>query len=185
VVYGGGLIVFTFLLLAMNLLEHKNIILGSKSPRRVRLLREMGFEFRQESLDIDESFPSDLNPSEVAENIAKKKAEAFHQPKDNELIITADTIVLYGEKILGKPGVCIRSKDKEFSFTDSSMVKFSNISLDAINYYMRHQAPLDKAGSYGIQEWIGHNFIEKIEGSYTNIMGLPTEKLFRALQKFG
>jgi len=191
----------------MNHLESHQIILGSKSPRRSKLLREMGFTFRVESRSVEETYPSLLDVKMVAEYLAVKKSSVFKPSEESkQLIITADTIVIYSDKILGKPkdleeakyflkllsnsshkvhtGVSILTAKKHITFTDSSTVYFSHLSNEAIDFYLKVQPPLDKAGAYGIQDWIGHNFIEKIEGSYTNIMGLPTEKLFQNLQRF-
>lgn len=191
----------------MNLLKKYNIVLASKSPRRSKLLREMGFSFKVMTMDVEESFPDDILSEDVPEYLAIKKASPFTGTlADNQLVITADTIVIFENKILGKPkdlieakktlqtlsgkshlvisGVQLMSSSKTQSFSDSSIVHFSEIPDEAIDYYLEIEPPLDKAGSYGIQGWIGHNFIDRIEGSYTNIMGLPTEKLFKALSSF-
>jgi len=188
----------------MNIFNKFEIILASKSPRRSKLLQEMGFTFEVQTLDVEESYPDDLASERVPEFLAIKKAQPFKgKLTGNQLVITSDTIVIFENEILGKPvdkaeakrtlqrlsgnshivisGVHIMTATKEVSFSDSSLVHFSEIPEDAIDYYLSIEPPLDKAGSYGIQGWIGHNYIDKIEGSYTNIMGLPTEKLFKAL----
>ncbi len=185
----------------------KKIILGSQSPRRKYLLKEMGFEFEVIIKEIDESFPSDMETKQVAEFIARNKAAAFKEIlEDDMLVITADTVVVHDGDILGKPksfaeakemisrlsndthqvysGVCINSLEKKISFSDVSEVKISSISEKEMDYYIKNFSPLDKAGAYGIQEWFGHNKVQKIIGSYTNIMGLPTSKLYDQLISF-
>ncbi len=185
----------------------KKIILASQSPRRKWLLEEMGFQFEVQIKDVDESFPEDLNTKEVAEFIAKKKAAAFEdQLTDENIVITADTVVLHQNTILGKPktfaeaeemlnklsddehlvitGVCVMSKEKMISFSDESTVLINKISIKEMKHYIEHFSPLDKAGAYGIQEWFGHNKVASIVGSYTNIMGLPTAKLYEILIHF-
>ncbi len=187
--------------------QFDNLILASQSPRRHKLLKEMGFEFEIMSIDVDESYPKHLPSLEVAEYISKKKAEQYTEHiKPGTTLITADSVVILGEKILGKPkdmgqakeyleslsdtfhvvvtGVCICSVEKQISFSDVSKVFLNPISDEEIHFYLENYKPLDKAGAYGIQEWFGHNKIEKIEGSYTNIMGLPTGKLYDALMSF-
>jgi len=186
---------------------NKKIILASQSPRRKWLLEGMGFEFEIQIKDVDESFPDTLESDLVAEYIAKKKADAFKDAlTEDNIVITADTVVIHGKTILGKPksfaeaeemlellsddehyvitGVCIMSKNKLVSFSDKSLVRIGAISKVEMDYYINNFSPLDKAGAYGIQEWFGHNKVVSIEGSYTNIMGLPTAKLYEALLKF-
>lgn len=185
----------------------QNIILASQSPRRKWLLEEMGFKFEIMIKDVDESFPDDLKSNLVAAFIAKKKAKAFEDHlTDDNIVITADTVVIHKDNILGKPktfaeaeemleklsddqhtvitGVCIMSKEKLISFSDESIVNINKISADEMEYYIKNFSPLDKAGAYGIQEWFGHNKVASIVGSYTNIMGLPTAKLYDELMKF-
>ncbi|TZF83723.1 septum formation protein Maf [Pedobacter sp. BS3] len=179
------------------------IILASKSPRRQELLKLMNLDFRVVLKDVDESYPEHLQPEEIARYIAEKKAHAFDESVTNELVITADTIVCIDGQILGKPsseehavtmlsllsgkkhqvitGVCILYKQRYHTFTDISDVYFRKLTEEQIQYYVKKYQPLDKAGAYGIQEWIGLVGIEKINGSYTNIVGLPTEKLYREL----
>lgn len=186
---------------------NKKIILASQSPRRKWLLEEMGFQFDVQIKDVDESFPNELNTKEVAEFIAKKKAAAFEdQLTEGNIVITADTVVIHNNNILGKPktfaeaeemltklsedehlvitGVCVMSKEKMVSFSDESTVHINKISESEMKHYIENFSPLDKAGAYGIQEWFGHNKVASIKGSYTNIMGLPTAKLYDELIKF-
>ena len=182
-----------------------NIILASKSPRRQELLRLMDLDFRIVLKDVDESYPDGLSPEEIAVYIAKKKAEAFDEIVTDEVVLTADTIVSIGDKILGKPdneehavemlnllsgsthqvitGVCLFYKQEYHSFFDVSDVTFRHMSDEEIRHYVSKYKPMDKAGSYGIQEWVGVTGIVKINGSYTNVVGLPTEKLYQALLK--
>ncbi|MCR8557107.1 Maf family nucleotide pyrophosphatase [Mucilaginibacter sp. BJC16-A38] len=185
-------------------MNHK-IILASKSPRRQELLRLMDLEFRIVLKDVDESYPDNLTPEEVAVYIATKKAEAFDEAITDEIVLTADTIVCIDDLILGKPenadhaiemlrllsgrmhrvitGVCLLYKHQYHSFYDVSEVYFGKLSDEEISSYVNKYQPFDKAGSYGIQERIGLIGIERINGSYTNVVGLPTEKLYRALEK--
>ncbi len=182
-----------------------HIILASKSPRRQELLTLMDLDFRIVLKDVDESYPDGLSPEEIAVYIAKKKAEAFDEMVTDEVVLTADTIVSIGDKILGKPetedhavemlntlsgnvhqvitGVCLFYKQKYHSFFDVSDVTFRHMSDEEIRHYVSKYKPMDKAGSYGIQEWVGVTGIVKINGSYTNVVGLPTEKLYQALIK--
>ena len=184
---------------------NKKIILASKSPRRQELLKLMDLDFRIVLKDVDESYPDGLSPEEIAVYIAKKKAEAFDELVTDEVVLTADTIVSIGDKILGKPeneehavemltllsgsthqvitGVCLFYKQEYHSFYDVSDVTFRQMSDDEIRHYVSKYKPMDKAGSYGIQEWVGVTGIVKINGSYTNVVGLPTEKLYQALVK--
>ena len=185
--------------------EPPKIILASKSPRRQELLRLMDIDFRIVLKDVDESYPHDLQPEEIAVYIAEKKAKAFDETVTGEIVLTADTIVCIDDLILGKPGnaahavemlqllsgrmhrvitgVCLLYKRQYHSFYDVSEVYFSKLSEDDINSYVSKYQPFDKAGSYGIQERIGLIGIERINGSYTNVVGLPTEKLYRELAK--
>lgn len=182
------------------------VILASKSPRRQELLQQMDIDFRVVLKEVDESFPSDLQPGEVALYIARKKAEAFDESvEDNEIVITADTIVTIDGIILGKPedeedavrmlkllsgkkhevitGVAFLHKHEIRSFSDSTTVYFKELSEEEMRFYIQTYKPFDKAGAYGIQEWIGHSAIEKIEGSYNNVVGLPTFRVYQELQK--
>ena len=179
------------------------IILASKSPRRQDLLRLMDMEFEVVLRDVDESYPEGLTPQEIAVYIARKKAEAFDGTITDEVVLTADTIVCIDGLILGKPetpqhaidmlktlagkvhlvitGVCLLYKGRYNNFFDVSEVFFRKLSNQEIESYVAEYNPLDKAGSYGIQERIGLIGIERINGSYTNVVGLPTEKLYAQL----
>lgn len=191
----------------MRLSEYK-IILASNSPRRKELLSGLDLEYEVSTLpDIDETYPDNLKGEEIALYIANKKAVAYKNLiKDNTLLITADTIVLLKNKVYGKPndeedakqmlrelsgnthqvatGVCILTKTKQKSFAVTSEVRFTDLSESEIEYYVSKYKPLDKAGAYGIQEWIGYIGIEHISGSYFNVMGLPVQRLYRELQNF-
>lgn len=188
-----------------QIMNSPKIILASKSPRRQELLNLMGLEFRIVLKDVDESYPDSLTPEEVAVYIATQKAKAFDETVDDEIVLTADTIVCIDDQILGKPenadhaiemlrtlsgrmhrvitGVCLLHKHQYHSFYDVSEVYFSKLSDEEITAYVNKYQPFDKAGSYGIQERIGLIGIERINGSYTNVVGLPTEKLYRELAK--
>ncbi|WP_419801683.1 Maf family nucleotide pyrophosphatase [Mucilaginibacter sp.] len=179
------------------------IILASKSPRRQELLKLMNFNFRIVLKEVDESYPENLKPEEIAVFIAQKKATAFDELVDDEIVITADTIVAIDDQILGKPetpehavamlqllsgrkhkvitGVSLLYKHRQNTFFDVSEVLFRPLLEEEIRYYVDNFNPMDKAGSYGIQEWIGLAGIQRIEGSYTNVVGLPTEKLYQQL----
>ena len=181
------------------------IILASKSPRRQELLHLMGIDFKVVLRDVDESYPAGLSPSEIAVYIAEKKAKAFDEVIDNEIVITADTIVSLDGKILGKPqddahafeilselsgkrhevitAVSLLKNHKLISFYEISEVFFKTLSAEQIKHYISIYSPMDKAGAYGIQEWIGLVAVEKINGSYSNIVGLPTQRLYEELCK--
>lgn len=180
------------------------VVLASKSPRRHELLKLMGINFSVELKDVDESYPAELSPAGVALYISEKKASAFNA-NPNVIVITADTIVAIDGEILGKPadheeatnmltklsgnhhevftGVSINHNGSINSFYDCTKVKCRLINQEEIAYYIEHFKPFDKAGSYGIQDWFGLTVVEEIKGSYTNVMGLPTEKLYQYLLK--
>lgn len=185
----------------------KKLILGSKSPRRSELIGALGFEFTIRTKETDESYPSNLAAKDVALYVAKKKADALRSTlNDNEVLLCADTVVILNDKVLGKPkdmleakatikelsgkihsvitGIVLQTTSKESTFSCETKVVFGELSEEEINRYIRHFKPFDKAGSYGIQEWIGHAFIERIEGSYNNVVGLPTHEVYKELQKF-
>lgn len=190
-----------------NLTKYK-IVLASNSPRRKELLAGLNLDFEVRVLpDIDESYPSDMPIEDIAGYIACKKADFYVQNlNNNELLITADTIVSRFDKVLGKPvhredavnmlkelsgrvhevitGVCIVTKDKSTSFSVSSAVSFARLSDDEIGYYLDTYRPYDKAGAYGIQEWIGYIAVEAINGSFYNVMGLPIQRLYQELKNF-
>jgi septum formation protein len=185
---------------------NRPIILASSSPRRQYLMKESGFTFTVEKPDVDESFPVELPVDQVARYLAAKKAEYFRPRIHEEIIITADTIVVLADKILNKPedradacrmlqmlsgkthqvitGVCIISKEKEESFDDTTEVTFVKLTNDEIEFYVDNYQPFDKAGSYGAQDWVGMVAIEKISGSYFNVMGLPVHKVYQHLQNW-
>lgn len=193
----------------MNLKEKLspyNIILASGSPRRKQLLTDIGLDFKVCSTDIDETFPAHLKGKEIALYLAERKADASNPLTKKDLIITCDTIVWLDNVALEKPAskteaqtmlkklsgnihqvisaVCIKTlKDKKL-FYDSTEVTFGALTDDEIDYYIDHYKPFDKAGAYGIQEWIGLIGIEKINGSYTNVVGMPMEKLYKNLIQF-
>ncbi len=184
------------------------IILASASPRRKELLQQLGFSFSIEVKPVDETPNPLLSPVDVALSIVNQKMEAFSMDyfPDNTLVITADTVVAVDDEILGKPSssfdaklmlqklsgrshqvitaVCLKSAYKTSVFYDTTSVQFSEMTDDEIEFYIQNYHPFDKAGSYGIQEWIGLGFIASINGSYTNVVGLPTEKLRHELMKF-
>ncbi|WP_298648392.1 Maf-like protein [uncultured Proteiniphilum sp.] len=185
-----------------------HLILASNSPRRKELLAGIDVQYEIRTLpDIDESYPGTLPHEEIAGYLARKKALAYlSELRDDELLITADTIVLLNGLILGKPagkedakrmlsilsgkthrvitGVCLTSTGKQIGFSDTACVTFGNLSEEEIDYYLMAYNPMDKAGAYGVQEWIGYVGVEKIEGSYFNVMGLPIFKVYRELKRF-
>jgi len=191
----------------LDKLKNYDIVLASGSPRRQQLLAGMDIRFRVQTKPVEEVFPPDLNPEETAAYLCRLKSQAFANKdlKHNTLLITADTVVALGSRVLGKPagekeaeamlrelsgkkhevitGVCLRLARKETVFTASTSVWFKPIAGEEISYYVGRYRPVDKAGAYGIQEWIGHAAIEKIEGSYFNVMGLPTHRLYRELTR--
>ena len=184
-----------------------NVILASNSPRRKELLAGLGIDFKVKVIDgIDESYPPSLAAQQVAEYIAEKKAEAYRSVMDdNDLIITADTVVIVNNEILGKPtdaadairmlqsmagcshhvvtGVCITSKHVHKSFSVTTEVEFAALSDDEIDYYVERYRPFDKAGAYGIQEWIGYIGVTSLSGSYYNVMGLPVQRIYTELKR--
>ncbi|MEM6965274.1 MAG: Maf family protein [Bacteroidota bacterium] len=185
----------------------RKIILASKSPRRSQILREAGFEFEIKTQATDESFPEDLPVREVAQYLAEKKARGVEEFLEKDtVIITSDTTVILGNTIFGKPkdeadafgilrqlsgkahevitGVCLLSQHKVHAFSATSTVYFDEFTDDEIRHYIRTYQPFDKAGAYGIQEWVGLCKIKKIEGTYSNIMGLPMRDVYEALQNF-
>jgi septum formation protein len=185
---------------------NRPLVLASSSPRRQYLMSEAGFHFTVESPDADESYPPEMPLDQVAKYLAAKKAEYFRPRIKDEIILTADTVVVLGNKILNKPadedeaiemlarlsgrthlvitGVCIISKEKEESFDDTTEVTFKKLTVEEIEFYVEHYKPFDKAGSYGAQDWVGLVAIEKINGSYFNVMGLPVHKVYQHLQNW-
>ncbi len=186
---------------------HYQIILGSASPRRQELLKSLGFAFTTKPINADESFSYELMAEHIPLFLVEKKANAYPEKlKENELLITADTIVWCNNKVLNKPAdfnegkimletlsgnmhevftaVCLKSAEKQIAFFDVSKVYFKPLKNDEIEYYLSNFSPYDKAGGYGVQDWIGYIGIEKIEGSFYNVMGLPVKKLYEQLIKF-
>ena len=187
----------------VNLPYH--IILASNSPRRRELLEGLDIPFDVRVLeDIDESYPVSLPTKDIAGYISKKKAEEYRKTmSDDELIITADTIVVLGQEVMGKPkdskearamlrklsgnthqvitGVCLTTKDRQTCFSVTTDVTFKTLSDEERDYYVEHYRPFDKAGAYGIQEWIGHIGVTGLKGSYFNVMGLPVQRIYDAL----
>jgi septum formation protein len=188
--------------------QGKDLILASQSPRRQYLLKELGLDFEVLAPSVKESYPPGLDPVQIAIHLAELKSGNFDASRfsDNTILITADTIVSIEGEILGKPknhadavcmlqklsgrkhdvitAVCLRSRNKKKTFHVLSSVYFKELSLEEINYYIENFRPFDKAGGYGIQEWIGYVGISKIEGSYFNIMGLPVKELYEELLQF-
>lgn len=188
-------------------LKEKNIILASQSPRRRELLAGLGLEFSTISLDIDESFDRTIyKANQITEYLSAKKANAYSALKTDDIIITSDTTVWANDESLEKPedredayrmikilsnnthsvytSVTIKSLEKEITFTDETKVTFSELSDEEIYFYIDQCKPFDKAGAYGIQEWIGYVGVEKIDGSYFNVMGLPVHQLYKKLLDF-
>lgn len=182
----------------------EKIVLASKSPRRQELLKGLDIDFSIRTKEIDESFPEELDPPEIAGYLARKKAAEYKKDaKPNELIITADTVVLAAGLVLNKPNsaeeaekmlqllsgkhhrvvtaVALLDLTKQVFVEDSATVHFRHLAQDEINYYIEKYRPFDKAGSYGIQEWIGYIGIERIEGSFYTVMGLPVHLVYREL----
>ena len=193
-------------MLLQDKLKTYNIILASASPRRRELLRATGIEYRlAEKFECEESYPASLAALDVAPYLSRLKSHAYPAALHyNDILITADTTVLLGERVLGKPateqeakvmigelsgrehkvvtGVTLRMADREHTFASASTVRFAELSEEQIDYYVENYKPMDKAGAYGIQEWIGYVGIESIEGSFYNVMGLPVQRLCREIE---
>ena len=185
---------------------NKSLILASNSPRRQQLMRDAGFEFIVKVKDTDEDFPKTMPAKEVPEYLARKKAEAFRQELNNEIVLTADTIVVVENEILNKPkdvsearvmlkklsgrqhqvitGVCLMTQENTESFIDTTDVFFRELTDFEINYYIETCRPFDKAGAYGVQDFIGMVGIPRMEGSYFTVMGLPVHKVYDALSRY-
>lgn len=185
-----------------------HIILASNSPRRKELLAGIDVNFDVRVIhDIDESYPASLPTKDIAEYISRKKATVYRQQMaSDELIITADTIVVLDSEVMGKPhdeadasrmlhelsgrthqvitGVTLTTIDRQRSFSVETDVTFKSLTDEEINYYIQHYKPFDKAGAYGIQEWIGHIGVTALKGSYFNVMGLPVQRIYEALRQF-
>jgi septum formation protein len=190
----------------MNLHKHK-IILASKSPRRKELLEKAGFNVEIFLKEVEENYPDEMDTDKVAVFLAIKKAnECSEAIKGDEILLTADSVVILDRIIYGKPkdknealsilknlsgrshkvitGVCLKSSNKTISFSSTSIVTMDALTEEEINYYIEKYQPYDKAGAYGVQEWIGLCKISKIEGSYANIMGLPVDLVYKHLKEF-
>ena len=190
-----------------EIIEKYNVILASQSPRRQQLLSEIIQDFKIEVREIDEIYPEGLTNPEIAEYLSKLKSNAFDlAPNSEDMIITSDTIVCIDNEVLGKPngrqdafhmlkklngrthfvitGVTLKTREKIVTFSDTTKVTFYEMSDEEIYYYLDKCHPFDKAGSYGIQEWWGYVGIQKMEGEFYNVMGLPLHRLYIELKKF-
>ena len=192
-------------MLLQEKLKDKKLVLASKSPRRQELLSGLDIPFETRLKEVDEIYPDGLLPHEVAVYLAKLKAAAF-EPSEEEIVITSDTIVVLGDEIIGKPkdeadatkmvqklsggihdvitAVCLRSPDKSVSFYDKTEVQFAHLTKEEIDYYIKKYQPFDKAGSYGVQEWVGYVAVTKMTGSYFTVMGFPVHRVYEELMKF-
>lgn len=188
-------------------LKNKKLILASKSPRRQELLKGLGLSFEIRTKEIEEVYPDTIQAEKVPEYLAEKKAAEFlPELQPGEIIITSDTIVIHQGLIMEKPlsveeahsmlrrladsehtvvtAVCIQSHEKKILFSDFTQVTFGPLTDEEIVYYVEHYKPFDKAGSYGAQDWIGYVAIQKLSGSYFNVMGLPVHRVYHALKSF-
>ena len=199
---------FLFLIrMFSEFLKNKKLVLGSASPRRRELLKLLGVDFEIRLSNLDEHFNKKLPPEKIAIHLAEQKSEELKTTiKNNEILITADTVVFKEGRILNKPnnkreafemlkflsddvhevitGVCISSIERWISFSTNTKVFFKKLSSEEITFYIKNYRPFDKAGAYGIQEWIGMIGVEKIHGSYFNVVGLPIQKLYQKLIQF-
>ena len=190
-----------------TILNGKHLILGSKSPRRSFLLESLDLKFEVRNIEVEEIYDENLAPDKVVEYLAQLKTKAYSQSlKENEIVLCSDTVVVFENNIIGKPkdaqhakeiitslsdnthfvytGVCMKSIEKEITFHDISQVDLMPLDQNEIDYYVDKYQPMDKAGAYGIQEWIGYSKIKSIKGSYSNIMGLPVHKVYAFLKTF-
>ncbi len=181
------------------------LLLGSKSPRRSELLSALGFSFKSVRIDCDEMYPETMPVEQIAEYLAELKSNAYQSLVEDQILLTCDTVVALEQQVLGKPknamqayemlsrlsgqthtvytGVCLKSVVDSFSFTECARVEFEIITREEIEFYVSNFKPFDKAGSYGIQEWLGMAKIKNLEGSYYTIMGLPTHRVYQELVK--
>lgn len=186
-------------------LKNKNIILASGSPRRQELFKELGLDFSIQVKAVEEIYPPTLKGAEITNYLAELKAAAFTDLAENDIVITSDTIVWLNDKAIEKPinkqhaiemlqelsgkchevitSICIKTFASKKVFYDVTQVCFKTLSIEEIDFYVENYQPFDKAGAYGIQEWIGYIGVTKIEGSYFNVMGLPVHKLYEELMK--
>lgn len=190
-----------------DLLKGYTLLLASKSPRRQQLISKLGFDVEVVSIDADENIDADVLPSDIPGILARRKSMAYSAPiADSHILLTADTLVVLDDKVLGKPssrveaysilsdlsgkrhqvytGVCLRAEWGSRVFTEATDVCFKNISDHEINYYLDNYEYMDKAGSYGIQEWIGMVAVERIEGDFYNVMGLPVARIYKEIVDF-
>lgn len=190
-----------------DLLKGYTLLLASKSPRRQQLISKLGFDVEVVSIDADEDIDADVLPSDIPGILAQRKSMAYSAPiADSHILLTADTLVVLDDKVLGKPssreeaysilsalsgkrhqvytGVCLRAECGSRVFTEATDVCFKNISDYEINYYLDNYEYMDKAGSYGIQEWIGMVAVERIEGDFYNVMGLPVARIYKEIVDF-
>ncbi len=191
-----------------EILRHYNLLLGSKSPRRQMLLKALGLNYSLVEIDVEEAYPVHLQGAEIARYLCELKADAFdaRQLTKDSILVTADTIVWLDGKYVGKPegkekaiemlkqlsgkqhsvftGICLKSATQKTVFHAHTLVNFRNLKPDEIEYYVTHCKPYDKAGSYGIQDWIGYIGISGIEGCYYNVMGFPVQMFYEELEKF-
>jgi len=188
-------------------LENYNIILASGSPRRQHFLKELRLDFTVKNVDVEEVYPKYLHGNEITSFLAQLKADAYDEViNDNDILITADTVVRFNGKILGKPkdvidaknmlkelsshahevitSICIKTNKNTKIINDTTVVYFEKLNDEEIDYYVNNYEPFDKAGSYGIQEWLGYIAVKKIEGSYFNVMGFPVHKFYKEMMKF-
>ena len=194
-------------MLLQDKLKNHRLSLASASPRRRELLADCDLDFvLAEKFECEECYPADLAAEKVAEYLSQLKSNAYpHALGEGDILLTADTVVILGDKILGKPhseaeaiemistlsgathkvvtGVTLRTAERTISFSAESLVSFRALDPEEISYYVERYRPFDKAGAYGIQEWIGYIGIEGIEGSFYNVMGLPTQRLYQALKE--
>jgi septum formation protein len=190
----------------LQAVKDKNIILGSTSPRRKELLAQVDLPFIVQSIDCQEDYPINTPVHEITAYLAEKKAKAFGAISNNQVLITADTLVVLGNEVLGKPkstaeakamlqklsgkthevftSICVCSEDKHIIHTEKTKLWVQHLTQTEIDYYVENYKPLDKAGAYGIQEWFGQVAIHKIEGCYYNVMGLPLAALYQVLKNF-
>jgi len=188
-------------------LENYKIILASGSPRRQQILKDLGLDFTVKSIDVEEIYPKYLHGNEITSFLAQLKADAYEETfNENDILITADTVVRFNGKILGKPkdiddaktmlkelsgqahevitSICIRTIKKTKIINDTTIVYFEKLNEEEIDFYLNNYAPFDKAGSYGIQEWLGYIAVKKIKGSFFNVMGFPVHKFYKEMMKF-
>jgi len=191
-----------------EILRHYNLLLGSKSPRRQELLKALGLHYSLVEIEVDEVYPAYLQGADIARYLCELKADAYDPAliAPDSILVTADTIVWLDGKYIGKPsgkeeaiemlkklsgkqhsvytGICLRSQTRKTVFHAHTLVKFRELTQDEIEFYIAHHKPYDKAGSYGIQDWIGYIGITGIEGCYYNVMGFPVQMFYSELEKF-